>query len=69
MHGDVVGIIVDLERGFGRVDHPPDDDGGDLNGIAVVIAAFQMVRFEVTGSAGDLLLRVEGGWPNAGRIL
>ena len=28
-------VVVDAEHGFGRVDHLPDDDGGDLDRIAV----------------------------------
>lgn len=57
---DEVVVTVDFEGGFGGVDHAPDDDGGDLDGGAVVVVDFELVGFEVADAEGDFLFGVEG---------
>ncbi len=47
LHLDVVLVVLDLERGFGGLDHTPDDDGGDFDRIALVVVHLDLLTLEV----------------------
>ena len=59
LHLDVVVVVVHLEHRFGGVDDAPDDDGGDLDRVAVVVVDLQVRALEVADAQRDPLLRVE----------
>src|ERR1043166_986866 len=40
-------VIVDVEDGFERLDDAPDDDGRDLDRVAVVIVDLELAALEV----------------------
>ena len=46
-------VVVDLEEGLGRVGDLPDDDGGDLDGIAVAVVDLELGRLEVAHADAD----------------
>ena len=50
---DEVLVVVDLEQRLGRVGHLPDDDGGDLDRVAVVIVDLELGGLEVADAHGD----------------
>ena len=50
LHVHEVLVVVDLEHGFGGLDDPPDDDGGDLDRVADVVVDLQFAAFEVADS-------------------
>ena len=45
--------VVDLEQRLGRVGHPPHDDGGDLDRVAVVVIDLELGGLEVAHPHGD----------------
>ena len=47
LHVHEVLVVVDVEHRLGRVDDPPDDDGSDLDRVAVVVVHLQLAAFEV----------------------
>src|SRR5699024_7632547 len=51
--------VVDFEHRLCGVLDPPDDDGADLDRIAVEIVDFQRRGLMVADAGGDLVLRVE----------
>ena len=53
LHGHEVVVVLDGVGRLGRVDHLPDDDGGDLDRIAVGVVDLQMVRLEVAHPQAD----------------
>ena len=50
---DEVLVVIDFEQGLRRVDHLPDDDGGDLDGVAVVVVDLELGGLEVADADGD----------------
>jgi hypothetical protein len=57
---DVVDVVVDLERGLGRVGHLPDDHRRDLDRVAVLVVDLHAARLEVAHADAQLGLQVEG---------
>jgi hypothetical protein len=53
-------VVLHLEEGLGRVHHPEDHHRGDLNGVAVGVVYFELVRGEVVDPQGDALSRRQG---------
>jgi hypothetical protein len=44
---DVVVVVVDLEERFGGVDDTPDDDGGDLDRVALEVVDLEPRALEI----------------------
>ena len=65
---DVVLVVVHLEHGFGRVDDPPHDDGGDLDRVAIVVVDLEVRALEVADPQRDLRFCVERIGPAQPRV-
>ena len=50
---DEVVVIVDVEERLGRVDHLPDDDGGDLDRVARQVVDLEALALEVPDPERD----------------
>ena len=44
---DVLLVVIDVEARLGRVAHSPDDDDGDLDGIAAFVVDLELLAAEV----------------------
>ena len=53
LHVDVVFVVVDVEDGFGGLDHAPDDHGGDLDRVAVLVVDLELAAFEIAHAQRD----------------
>ena len=51
LHMQEVLVVVHPEHGLGRIDDAPDDDGGDLDRIAVLVVDLQLAALEIPDSA------------------
>ena len=67
LHLDVVLVVVDFEQGFGGFHDAPDDDGGDLDRVALEVVDFDLRAFEVADAEGDVAPFRTGGWPSGTR--
>ena len=51
-------VVVDVEQRLGRVLHPPDDVGGDLDRVAALVVHLQHLAGDVAHAQADLLAAV-----------
>ncbi len=63
LYGYEAGEVLNVENGLGGVDDSPDDDGGDLHGIAAAVVDLDGLPIEVVGPQGNLLLDEQGVGP------
>ena len=62
-------VVVDLEQRLRGIDHPPHDDRGDLDGIAVEVVHLEALALEVAHPQRDGPLAVEGAGPAQAGLL
>ena len=75
LDGHEVLVVVHVEGGPGRIDDVPDDDRGDLDGVAPGVVDLDLLAVQVEDAQGELLLDhervgpVEAGLAGAAGVL
>ena len=53
LNADIGLEVLDIKGGLGGVLDTPDDDDGDLDGVALLIVDFKFAAFEVASAQGE----------------